>query len=166
MKLFLASLMVLALFAAPAFAQAATPADFNAQPYIVLLIPYIADIVWAILGVAALWLVKIIRDKLHIDLTTQLTTIEANNRDALHSAVVTALGKAVAKYGANLDFTVGSPAASLITSIVKASVPEAVDLLKATDQWILTAAESKLALAPVAVAGLPPIGQTAPAAAG
>ena len=46
--------------------------------------------------------------------------------------------------------------------IEKVIALEAVELLKATDQWILTAAESKLALAPVAVAGLLPIGQTAP----
>ncbi|HTJ58026.1 MAG TPA: hypothetical protein VL418_10735, partial [Devosiaceae bacterium] len=63
---------------------------------------------------------------------------------------------ALAQYGPNLLIAPSSPAATLILDLVKASVPEAVDLLGATDKWILNAATSKLALSAAATSVVAP----------
>src|ERR1035437_8470737 len=136
------------VFAAPAVAQTSGSTDVlkiieNG------LLPAIAEIMVTVLGLVGLYLAKLLRDKTGIDIEAQVRSIEANHREALHSAITTALGSAVAKYGPSLDVSNSSPAGQLIISSVKASVPEAVSALGATDSWIATAAESKLALTAV-----------------
>jgi hypothetical protein len=130
-----------------AFAQdlaaATSTVDFLAP--LQALVPIAAEIVLTVLGLAGLWLVKLLRDKWKIDLEAAYRAVEARHRDALHSAVATGLGSAVSKYGAGLQLDVGSAAAADIIQSVLDSVPDAVKTLKPTDNWILKAAAAKQA---------------------
>ncbi|HEV7293124.1 MAG TPA: hypothetical protein VGN79_12465 [Devosia sp.] len=131
-----------------AFAQAlvetaSSTVDFLAP--LQALVPIAAEIVLTVLGLAGLWLVKLLRDKWKIDLEAAYRAVEARHREALHSAVATGLGSAVSKYGSGLQLDVGSPAAAHVIQSVIDSVPDAVKTLKPTDNWILKAAAAKQA---------------------
>lgn len=116
----------------------------------------IADLAMTIVAIAVGLLAAWLKKKFNIDATAALTTIAANQRGALHSAVQTAVGAAVTKFGTAIDFNPASPSGKFITQAVQASTPEAVAALNATDTWILQAAASKLALSPaVLAAGAP-----------
>jgi hypothetical protein len=130
-----------------AFAQelAAQTATVDFAGPLLALVPLAAEIVLTVLGLAGLWLVKLLRDKWKIDLEAQYRAIEARHREALHSAVATGLGSAVTKYGTGLQLDVGSPAAAHVIQSVLDSVPDAVRTLKPSHNWILEAAAAKRA---------------------
>ncbi|HEV7344138.1 MAG TPA: hypothetical protein VGN60_00705 [Devosia sp.] len=127
-----------------AFAQEPTSTVDLGSPLLAL-VPIAAELVLTVLGLAGLWLVKLLRDKWKIDLEAQYRAIEAQHREALHSAVATSLGSAVSKYGAGLKLDVGSPAAAHVIQSVLDSVPDAVKSLKPSENWILKAAAAKQA---------------------
>jgi hypothetical protein len=141
------------IFSTAAFADTTASTGLNVGDIINQALPGIVETLTSLVLLAILWLAALIHKKTGVDIEAQVRTIEAAHRDALHSAVETALGAAVSKFGLNgLNFNPGNPVAAFIVGIVKSSVPEAVTALGATEQWILNAAQAKL-------------GQTVPVAA-
>lgn len=132
--------------AVPALAQAVVATVAAPESPATQIESGIADIVMTLGGILATLVVAWLKRKFNIDMENSLRNIEATHRDALHSAVQTAVGAAWAKWGPKLSFDPNSQSGQFITNAVKAGAPEAVDVLKATDSWILSAAASKLAL--------------------
>lgn len=134
----------------PAFAQAvatSNPVDLN--PLADAVTQVIVDIVLALGGVLALWLSMELKAKWGIDVTAQVKNIEANDRDALHSAVTTWANAAKAKFGPALTFSVGSPEIAYILNGVAKSAPDAVAALQPTENWIIAKAAGVLGVTPV-----------------
>jgi len=129
-----------------AIAQSTTTSPgLNVGDIISQALPGIVETLTSLVMLAILWVAAIIHKKTGVDIEAQVRNIEASHRDALHSAVQTALGAAVSKFGLDkLNFNPGNPVASFIVGIVKSSVPEAVTALGATEAWILNAAQAKL----------------------
>lgn len=115
--------------------------DFLAPLAAVL--PVLVEAIMSVIGLAALFLIKLIRDKWKIDMENSYRAIEEKHRGALHSAVGTALNAGLAKLGPNLKLDVGSPLAAYVVNSVLASVPDAVNALKPSNEWILKAASAK-----------------------
>lgn len=170
--MFLAVASAMAVTAIPALAAAPNvfpgPDDFGAvlQP----IVAGVAELVVTVLGFVGLWLGAELKRKWGFDIEASVRTIEAGHREALHSAVTTGLGAVLAKLGPLVPISADSVAGKILVTIVKASVPEAVAALKATDAWIISAANSKLALgaatAPTVTVTAPDNAQAAAAAAG
>lgn len=137
-----------------AFAQqAATTApdsSVDLAPLLDASVQIFADLVLVIGGLVAVWLAATLKKKWGIDIEKNVTDLEANYRDTLHSAVETWAKGAAAKYGPNLKFNVGSPElAHVVNGIVK-SAPDAVGYLKPTEEWVAQKAAGVLGVvAPV-----------------
>lgn len=139
------------ILAAPlvAYAQSATaPANSNVyvQPVLTATIPYLVDILLALFfGLAALvagWL----KSKWNIDITARLKEIEAKDRDAMHSAIGSAVASLVTKMGdpAKLSFSVGSPDLAFVMNAIAKSTPDAFKNLAPTPDVVGKIAEAKL----------------------
>lgn len=137
MRFAFAPLLIVALAgtAFPVLAQdTTTVVDAGNLP--AALAPLISDLFY--MGAFALlaWLANKYRVKWLLD-------IEANHRDALHSALRTAVGSAAAKFGP-LTIDTHSTTAAYILNMVKSSVPDALKYFGVSDDWLLKAANAKL----------------------
>lgn len=140
-----------------AFAQAATTTsttvDFS--PILTQLSTVFVDIVVGLLGIVGLWLAAILKAKWGIDIEAGVRDIEANHRDALHSAVETWTNAAIAKFGPNLKVTSDNAVLSFILNGVKSSVPEAIKALAVADAWIISKAAGLAGVTPVIPVAVP-----------
>lgn len=134
-----AALIAVAALSLPVLADASTTVDL--VPAVHSVTEVLIDLVIGLGFVGALWLGAVLKKKWGIDITAQVTYIEANYRDALHKAVDTQVDKAIAQFGPNLKIDVGSPIAKQIIDGVLKSVPDAAAWLKANDAWIITKAQ-------------------------
>lgn len=147
-----AALLTLGL-CAPAFADASTTVDLN--PLVNAVSQVVIDTVVAVLGIVGLWLSMELKKKWGIDIEASVRSIEANHRDALHSAVETWTNAAITKFGGDLKFDVGNPALKFIVDGVNKSAPDAVKYLGATENWIVNKAAGLAGVTPVFVPAMP-----------
>ena len=154
MRYILAPIFLL-LLTATALAQAATTTvDLN--PLVNQITQVIVDIAVGLFMILGSWLALELKKKWNIDVTTQVSNLEANYRDTLHSAVTTWTNAAIAKFGPNLTFNVGSPEAAYVLNGVAKSATDAVNNLKPGEQWILAKAAGVAGVAvPVVVTPTP-----------
>lgn len=147
--------VVPALAPVAAFAQASAPvaapdSAVDLAPLLDASVQIFADLVIVLGGIVGLWLAATLKKKWGIDIEKNVTDLEANYRDTLHSSVETWAKGAAAKFGPNLTFSVGSPElAHVLNGIVK-SAPDAVGYLKPTEEWVAQKAAGVLGVvAPV-----------------
>ena len=129
------------------FAQAVAapaPGTVDLAPLLDASVKILADLVLAVGGIVALWLAAELKNKWGIDVQKQVTDLEANYRDTLHSAVETWTKAEIAKHGPNLSFNVGSPELANVINGVAKSAPDAVKWLEPTEQWIAAKAAGVL----------------------
>jgi hypothetical protein len=140
-----------ALVPAVAFAQEATTTSttVDLSPILTQLSTVFVDIVVGLLGIVGLWLASILKAKWGIDIEAGVRDIEANHRDALHSAVETWTNAAIAKFGPNLKITSDNAVLSFILNGVKSSAPEAIKALQVADSWIISKAAGLAGVTPV-----------------
>nr|WP_321336603.1 hypothetical protein [Breoghania sp.] len=107
----------------------------------------IVEYVGAVLGVAVTaligWLANLLKNKLGLD-------IEAKHRDALHSALMTAVNYGLSKAGDKLSSAsvdVKSAAIAEMLDYVMGAVPDAIAYFGLTPEWLETMLEAKLGLA-------------------
>lgn len=141
MRYLLASVFLLFLTTV-ALAQAATTVDLN--PLVNQITQVLVDLAVGLVMILGSWLAFELKKKWNIDVTTQVSNLEANYRDTLHSAVETWTNAAIAKFGPNLTFNVGSPEAAYVLNGVAKSATDAVNHFKPTEQWILAKAAGVL----------------------
>ncbi len=149
---FLAALALTALvfaWASPAFAQD-TGSRVSLWPLVDMVMPYVVDFgLTAMFGVA-FWLAAAFKKKLGIDAEASLRVIEATHRDALHSAIASAVAALVAKVPPDkLSFDVGSADLAEVARYVRDSVPEALAHFKPGDGLLSNLAKSKLSEHPL-----------------
>ena len=160
----MAALVAVALLApSPAFPQAATtPAETGTTvsfaPLLQTAIPYLVDFV--LLGLFALagLVVKWVRDKWKLDMTAALAAVETRHREALHSAIKSAVS-GIASKGGNLQIDVRSEAVAQILRYLRDSVPDALEHFNPSNEVIAKIAQAKAvelaAAAPPAVIQVP-----------
>lgn len=133
-------LIALGFFAYPVAAFAADSGPVDLGGTFGSIAPILVDLLVIVIGAVVAWLANRLNAKWLLD-------IEASHREALHSAVQTAVGAAVTRFGPNLRINFGSEVANDIVRTVIGSVPDAVRYfggLAAIEAWIVKAASAKL----------------------
>jgi hypothetical protein len=148
-----------AFYLNPALAQTAVEAagEVSVRPLLDELAPLIVSLASAGLFGIALWLAGILKKKFGVDIEKAIKDIEARHREALHSAVYTAVAAARAKSGVdNLKISVGSEELAKIIRAVRDSVPDAIAYLTPSDAVIARLAEAKAVEVAAKAASVPP----------
>lgn len=144
---YLAALFIAAtisLFAFPAFAQD-TGSRVSLLPFVDAVMPYLIDLGLTAMFVLAAWVATALKKKLGVDIEAGLRTIEANHRDALHSALASAVAALVAKAPPDsLSFDAGSRELADVLRYVRDSVPEALAHFQPSDALLAKLARAKL----------------------
>lgn len=79
----------IAAFAQDASSSAPADATVDLAPLLDASVQILADLVITVGGIVLLWLAAQLKEKWNIDIQKQVTDLEANYRDTLHSAVET-----------------------------------------------------------------------------
>lgn len=144
---------------------APTPAPpFDLTPVLLPILIAVATAVVGWIGILGQGLAKVLKVRFGLDIENVERDLEAKHRDAIHTAILNALGQALARFPQLTSIDVSNGAGQLIVGLVRASVPEAVAALDVTNKWIADTAASKLALIVAAQPPTPTVVVAAPAA--
>ena len=146
--LIMVGLIALALIQpTPAWPQAVTAPEETGStvsfaPLLQTAIPYLVDFILVGLFALAGLVVKWVRDKWKLDMTAALAAIETRHREALHSAIKSAVSGIAAK-GGNLQVDVRSDAIAQILRYLRDSVPDALAHFNPSNEVIAKIAQAK-----------------------
>jgi len=155
LSIILAALAVILLpvtLATVAFAQDATQPSIEVGAFLGELLPLLREVLSLVLLAILGWLAMWIKRKFGLD-------IEETHRKALHSAILTGIGRAASRYGSgltNIRVDVDSPLVADAVNYVLRSVPDAVKKLGATPEFLAEMVVGRLADTP-ATAPVPPV---------
>ncbi len=128
---------------AAAFAQEA-PGHVGVRPLIDELMPYVIEAILAGFFALATWLAMILKKKWGIDIEAGVKAIEARHREALHSAIYSAVAALRQKSGVdNLSFNAGSEDVAQILRYLRDSVPDALAYFAPTPEVVAKIASAK-----------------------
>lgn len=137
-------------YLADAIAQAAVvPAEaageVSIRPIADVLLPYFIEAFLVGAFALAFWVAKFIKEKTGIDMEKAIKDIEARHREAMHSAVKSAVAALMAKTGVtNLSFNVGSEDMAGVLRHLRDSVPDALAYFSPPPEVLAKIAEAKL----------------------
>ena len=136
-------LAIAALALAVAFASAAAAASgttVSVEPFYAVLAPYLQALADAVIFALIGWVATIVQRWTGIQ-------IEARHREALHSAAMTGVTKAIARVGGSVNgmsLDVRSDVVASAIEWIEASVPDAIAALGVTPEKVAALATAKL----------------------
>ena len=143
--------------ASAAFAQGEAQGVIEVRPLFDELMPIVVSVASAGLFGIALWLAGILKKKFGIDIEKAIKDIEARHREALHSAIYSAVAAARATSGVDkLKINVGSEDLAVILRHLRDSVPDAIAYFAPSPEVIAKIAEAKAVEIAAKAANAPP----------